>query len=291
VRFVRSLQPTVFHLDDVSLRLAWALPELRGVPLVLTLHDPEPHSGERQWRTDLARWLTLGRARKYVLHNRTQIEPFCRRYRIPSDRVQSIPLGAYNVYREWITPDGQDASADTRTILFFGRLSPYKGLEVLYQALPRIAASVPDVRVVVAGRPIPGYCPPSAPIMPGGGRVEIISEYISNVRLAQLFQEATVVVCPYTDATQSGVVLTAYGFGKPVVATNVGGLPEYVQQRKTGFLVPPRDPDALADALIAVLSNAAFRQGLVNGVGILANDQLSWRSIAPQAMEIYKSLS
>jgi glycosyltransferase involved in cell wall biosynthesis len=291
LRFVRSLNPTVVHLDDVSLRLAWALYELGDVPLVLTVHDPEPHSGERHWRMDLARWLTFARVQKFVLRNRAQIETFCQRYRVPSDRVESFPLGICEVFREWTGNDTQDLSGETPTILFFGRLSPYKGLDVLYDAIPRVSATIPGVRVVVAGKAIPGYTPPPPPLLPGGSTIDVMSEYISNSRLARLFQEATVVVCPYTDATQSGVVLTAYGFRKPVVATNVGGLPEYVTNGKTGIVVSPRDPNALADALIAVLSNCLLRRRLIEGIETLANGQLSWGSIACLAMAVYNSLS
>jgi glycosyltransferase involved in cell wall biosynthesis len=291
VRFARRIEPSVVHLDDVSLRLAWALPELGRLPVVLSLHDPEPHGGSGGWRLDLARWLTFGRARTYVLHNRTQIEPFCRRYRVPKRRVASYPLGIYEIYRAWGSSNGRDFSGDAKTILFFGRLAPYKGLDVLYRALPRVAASVTGLRVVVAGKVVPGYTPPPPPSLPNGATVELKSDYISNADLAELFQHATAVVCPYTDATQSGVVLTAYGFGKPVVATEVGGLPEYVRNGTSGILVPSRDSDALARALVDVVSDGALRSRLTDGINHLAEGPLSWSAIAQQALAIYEGVA
>ncbi len=291
VQLMRRARPTVVHLDDVSLRLAWALPELRSIPLVLSIHDPEPHRGERHWRNDLARWLTFGHARRYVLHNREQVEPFCRRYRIPRDRVQSLPLGVYDVYREWIEPGEPPIAGDPPTVLFFGRISPYKGLDVLYRALPRVVAAVPGVHVVVAGKPIPGYAPPSPPPIANGGRVEVIADYVPNARLAALFQTATVVVCPYVDATQSGVVQTAYGFGKPVVASKVGGLPEYVVPGETGFLVPPNDADALASALVRVLADPTLQRRLAEGIGRLVSGPLSWNTIARQTRAVYEAVA
>ena len=288
-RFMRHLRPSVIHLDDVSLRLAWALPELGPTPMVLSVHDPEPHRGEGHWRHDLARRLTFGHARTYVLHNRAQTESFCRRYRIAADRVRSLPLGVNEVYREWRHPGERAASDESPTVLFFGRVSRYKGLEILYQAIPRVAAAVPGVRFVIAGKPIPGYTPPSPPPIANGWPVEVISAYVSNDRLARLFRDATVVVCPYLDATQSAVVLTAFGFDKPVVATKVGGLPEYVWPGETGLLVPPGDPDALSTALVNVLTDAPLRRRLSEGIGRLGDGPLSWSSIARQAVETYQS--
>ena len=89
-----------------------------------------------------------------------------------------------------------------RTVLFFGRQSPYKGIEVLYDAAQRVAERIPDVRFVIAGKPQGNYSAPP-PALKHGGHVELIDDYISNARLAELFQLATVVACPYRDATQT----------------------------------------------------------------------------------------
>ena len=77
--------------------------------------------------------------------------------------------------------------------------------------------------------------------------------------VSQLFRQANVVVLPYIEATQSGVVPVAYTFGKPVVATTVGGLPEQVEHEQTGLLVPPRDERALADAVVRLLKDRDLR--------------------------------
>ena len=75
-----------------------------------------------------------------------------------------------------------------------------------------------------------------------------------------LLQNCALPVFPYTDATQSGVFLTGYSLCKPVVATNIGGLGEMVEDGKTGLLVPPKDVDALADAIIALLKDDTGRE-------------------------------
>ena len=85
-------------------------------------------------------------------------------------------------------------------------------------------------------------------------QIHIINRFINTDELANMIQQASIVICPYTDATQSGVVMSAYAFKKPVLATNVGGLPEMLNQGKTGMLIPPRNSDAIYKALITLSS-------------------------------------
>lgn len=283
--FIRSLNPHVLHLDDVSLRLAWALLELGNLPTVLSIHDPEPHSGEANWRQTLARRMTFRRVRQFILHSEALVEPFCRKYDIPESQVQVVPLGVYDVYREWTD---SRVTEDPMMVLFFGRLSPYKGLRVLYEAASLAARQVRNIRLVVAGRPIASYQPPVPPELPNGGCVEFIDRYISNSELASLFQRAAFVVCPYTDATQSGVVLTAYAFGKPVVATRTGGLPEYVIDGESGLLVAPSDVEALSDALVKLLHDPELQGRLMEGTNRLRSGTLDWKGIALRTIDSYE---
>ena len=196
------------------------------------------------------------------------------------------------LFRNWIEQPLED---DGKTILFFGRLSPYKGLEVLYEAAPLVAAQVPSVRFVIAGAPVYGYQPPAPPALSNGGKIEILENYISNTQLAQLFQQASLVVCPYTDATQSAVVLTAYAFYKPVIASRVGGLPEYIDDGKTGVLTPPGSPAALAQALIDTLDRLSkepnLRQVFAQNITHKCQTDLSWETVAQQTVRAYERAS
>ena len=110
---------------------------------------------------------------------------------------------------------------------------------------------------------------------------------IPNQQLGKLFMEATVVVCPYIDATQSGVVLTAYAFKRPVVATKIGGLTQYVKHEITGLLVDPNDHYQLAEALIRILENRNLRMKLEEGIEDMAANDLNWDNIAKKTVAIY----
>lgn len=288
VRFIRALRPSVVHFDDVDVspRMALVSPLLADAPIVVSVHDPNPHLGEYPRRKDFARWLMFKRAQRFVLHHDYAKSDFKRRYKLPPERVHIVRFGAYDVFRSWLD---ERAHQDPRTVLFFGRLSPYKGLEVLYRAAPSVAREVPGVRFVIAGQAVAGYQLPVAPALPNGGCFEMINGQVSNAHAARLFARASVVVCPYVEASQSGVVLTAFAFERPVVATRVGGLPEYVQDDVSGILVPPEDPQALAVGLIRVLKDASLQGRYRVGIAELVAGPLSWSRAADQLLSVYAS--
>jgi glycosyltransferase involved in cell wall biosynthesis len=289
LRFAADRRADVLHIDDVDVspRLPIALPFAPAPPIVLSAHDPEPHSGERNWRKTLARRIAYPRASRFVLYNAAMRESFAARYGINQERVVTTKLGVYDVFREWAT---EPVDRDAPTVLFFGRIAPYKRLDVFYEAARIIAARVAGVRFVVAGRPVEGYSPPQPPHLDGAA-VEVISRYLSNKEVARLFKSASVVVCPYHDATQSGVVLTAFAFEVPVIATRAGGLPEYVTQERTGLLVGIDDPQAVADAACRILLNADFMAQLRQHIATAAVGTLSWRATADALLHTYASVS
>ncbi len=286
LRYFDSLSPDVLHVDDVdvSLRLPLVLPMMRRVPIVLSAHDPEPHSGERNWRKRMSRRLSYPKASRFILHNGRLRPMFCRRYRIPPEIVDVVRLAPLDILQEWVEEPVVEREP---TVLFFGRLGPYKGLETLYAAATHVASKVPGVRFVVAGRPLPGYELPPPPSLPASARIIVIDEYVPAVQLARLLREATVVACPYLDATQSAVILAAYGFRKPVVATAVGGLREYVTEGRTGFLVPPGDAQALAEALIRILQEPGLRDRMRSGIVAEMDRRLNWSRAARETLGVY----
>ena len=142
-------------------------------------------------------------------------------------------------------------STDQKVLLFFGMIRPYKGLKYLIQAMARVVKSINCVLLVVGEfyEPKEGYL---ALIKQLGLEKHIIirDEYVKNEMVSLYFASADVVVLPYVSATQSGIVQIAFGLNKPVITTNVGGLPEAVEDGRTGFVVDPASPDKLAEAIL-----------------------------------------
>ncbi len=140
--------------------------------------------------------------------------------------------------------------SEDRVLLFFGYVRRYKGLHVLLDAINALPASLP-VRLLVVGEFYDDEAAYRARVEALGlsSRVTIVSEYIPNAKVRDYFSAADVVVLPYISATQSGIAQIAYNFDKPIIATDVGGLAETVKDGMTGFVVPPENPDAIADAI------------------------------------------
>jgi glycosyltransferase involved in cell wall biosynthesis len=170
--------------------------------------------------------------------------------------------------------------------LFFGRIWEYKGLEYLIRAEPLISEQVPDVEIVIAGEGEDFQRYRELMARPDTFRVH--NAWISNEQRAEFFNEAAVVVLPYVEATQSGVVPIAYAHGKPVVATRVGSLPECVDDGRTGLLVPPRDEHALAKALIRLLQDDELRREMGSAGRRKLNEECSDEIVAAKHLEAYR---
>jgi glycosyltransferase involved in cell wall biosynthesis len=128
--------------------------------------------------------------------------------------------------------------------LFFARLEPYKGIDVLLTALRQLEGQSP-VQAIIAGQgDVEPYTRRGLPT-----NVELRNRQIGDEEAIELFKNCLVVVLPYLDATQSALVAAAYFFGKPVIVTRAGALPEYVVTGKTGWVIEPRDAPALAACL------------------------------------------
>ncbi|MCS6951157.1 MAG: glycosyltransferase, partial [bacterium] len=172
------------------------------------------------------------------------------------------------------------------TVLFFGRINAYKGLGVLLEAWSRVSCQCPQARLVIAGR---GYdLPRYRERILQDPQCELIDRFIPSEEVASLFAHASVVVLPYVEATQSAVLATALAFGKPAIVTSVGSLPEMVEDGVTGLVVPPRDVDALAEALVTLLTDAPLRQRMAEATLQLGKTRFGWEQLAQQTEAVYQ---
>ena len=124
-------------------------------------------------------------------------------------------------------------------------------------------------------------------MMKNKDKFEIINRWIEDEELNEFFQKSSIVVMPYIEASQSNIPLLAYYFKKPIIATNVGGIPELIINGKSGILVPPRDEYSLAKAITLVLKNNSLRERLVKNGSHLLNNTFTWEKTADQAINCY----
>lgn len=201
--------------------------------------DPVHHSGAKPHLAavyEFAKRSLLRRATRIVVACEELKEATVSKYRLPPERVVVSPHG---VLDNLTFPDIEPRIRDI-DVLFFGRVERYKGVDVLLRALELLAGQGITVRAVVAG--------PGDSVRPASG-VERIARYLEDRELAALIARSKIVVMPYRDATGSQVAQCSFYYGTPVIATRVGCLPEYVSHEATGLLVPPKHPEALAEAI------------------------------------------
>lgn len=211
---------------------------LRDLPVVSTMREPEPNFKDYPpaivvvtINKLLARGLDV-----IIVNGKNHVPLLQERYHVPPRRVHYVPLGPRITAARW---SKRAMPEEPGTILFFGNVQPRKGVEYLVRCQPTITSQVPNARIVIAGRGKEelNRC---RQMMQDSTRFEIRDGFIPNDQVAELFQRASLVALPYVSASTSGILMTAYVFGKPVVVTRVGSLPEYVDEGVTGLLVPPK---------------------------------------------------
>jgi glycosyltransferase involved in cell wall biosynthesis len=282
-RFIAQRRPDVVHMNDVSLRLLMGGGPPRNIPLVLSVHDPLPHSGAISPRAALGRRVLFHRARRFILHNESQRTAFGAAVGVPDVDIEYIRLGPYDVYRSW---QRSDARAPGGTVLFLGRLAPYKGLDVFVCAAHLASEALTNTVFVIAGRPVSGCSVPATQNLANGCTLSVRAKNLSNGELVGLVEDSRFVVLPYRDATQSGVLLTAYALGRPVVVSRVGGLSEYVSSA-TGLIVPPNSAERLADAIVDLVTNPKRLDSLREGVNRYVREELRWDALAAETARVY----
>jgi len=283
---LKVLRPDLVHITAWNI---WGSPGL-GIfapcPLVATVHDVNRHpggSGLTRIPSVLYRWQWRW-ADQVIVHATTARTQLITQYRCQPERVHVIPIGSYDFYR---TVAHNVQPERTNTLLFFGRIWEYKGLNYLIEAEPLITEAFPDARIIIAGHGENFERYRQTMINPN--HFEVYNYRIPEKEVAHFFQQASVVVLPYIEASQSGVIPLAYAFGKPIVATTVGGIPEIVEDGITGYLVPPRDSDSLANAIIRLLQDKELRQRMGQNALEKTRNEISWTTIARQTMEVYQA--
>jgi len=153
-----------------------------------------------------------------------------------------------------------------KVLLFFGFIRPYKGLKYLLFAMKKLLQKYSDIHLLVVGE-FWGKKEDYIKIIENEldkEKIILVDYYIPDNQVGKYFQAADIVMIPYISATSSGIIQIAYGFKKPVISTDVGTLSEIVIDKQTGLIVPPRDSNALADAVINFYENTDLNAMIEN---------------------------
>lgn len=249
--------------------------------IIKVIHDPIPHSGENL----IIR--LMGKAKdkrvdKIIVHSKVFVKYVQEKYHKPT---YYISLGRHNAYAVCKNKSQIIQYDDAKVnFLFFGRITKYKGLDVLARAYKQVTekTAVP-VSLTIIGS---GDFSPYTDLYGELPYVTVINRWIKDEEVESAFLGANLIcICPYLDATQSGVVLLAQEYQVPIITTSTGGLEEQVKDEVTGLIVPPNDIDSLYSAMIRLAEDDELRT-------VIARNQkreiakFDWNVLAGQLIEI-----
>lgn len=279
-------RPNVFHIQEQADFTSFWLTRMLSLrtPVVVTVHDPKPHTGRdaefirrrgRQFRDRIRASASL-----FHVHG-----AYCRREMLELDSTRPIVETCHGLLH--VPEPDEMVEPEPNRVLFFGRMEAYKGLEVLLDAVDILIGRGCDYRFVIAGSgEALDRLRERLAVTPG---VDVLDCFLSPSEVVREFQKCSVAVLPYLEATQSGVAAAAIANGRPVVSSAAGGLMDIVVEGENGLLVPPGDVVALADALQRVLDDADLKETLMRGARS-TQARLGWDVAAKALVEGYRIL-
>jgi glycosyltransferase involved in cell wall biosynthesis len=273
-----------------------------GRRIVLTAHNVNQR--RRDGGDSLANRLTLKiqyRLCDHIfVHTDKMKRELVEEYGTSASRISVIPYGINNMVPAGTIEAGEakarlGISPTDRTLLFYGQIGPYKGIDLLADAFETLARSDASYRLIIAGRPKPGteasWREVQARLQPlvDQRRVVLDIRHIPDEDTERYFMAADLLVLPYRDIFQSGVLFLGYRYGLPVVATDVGSFREDVVEGRTGFLCPPENASELASAIDRYFASELFQALPVKRPEIrrIAEASHSWDTVAALTCETY----
>lgn len=276
----------IVHFNGINGVLPFLIFFLRRKKLVFTIHDIHSHSSERtrfNFAEKMSRYILRSKF-PVIVQNISDFGAVKDEYFTIKDKFRFIPFGVLDIYQKFEKADHKSINSD---LLFFGRISRYKGIEYLVSSLETLKEKGISVKTIIAGK---------GKIYFDTGNLNklgivLINQYIPNSELVSLIKGTKVVICPYTDATQSGVVMTAFAFNKPVIASIVGNFPEMIKDGINGFLVPPKNKYELALKIKQLITDTALLEQMQNNIqSITTSGVYSWSQIVMKMQELYASI-
>lgn len=284
---IKKFKPDIIHFQGGFIWFSFILPLLLKWPIITTIHDAEPHKGDessKNMRWFLPNFLATRFSSKLIVHGENIRRQLAFNSKISLDKIVSILHGNGFIHKKNL----KRVQCKDYQILFFGRILEYKGLPNLIKAEPLISAEIPDLKICIAGDGI--LMKEYEKLITDKSRFEIYNKYIDQDLMEELFQSSSLVVLPYREASQSGIISIAYAYARPVVATCVGSLPELIEHKRTGWIVPPEDISKLAQGIITLLKDKKLREEFGQNAYKKAKNEMSWDNIANQTHQLYLSL-
>jgi D-inositol-3-phosphate glycosyltransferase len=312
IRYAAHSSPKILHIlwnskfEFFDRTIMMFYYKVLGKKIVFTAHNV--NQGKRDAKDSWLNRITLSiqyRLCDHIfVHTPKMKEQLCNLFAVPGDVVSIISFPINNsLPNTELTPAAAKLrlgiASDERAILFFGRIRPYKGIEHLLEAFRVLSAKKEkNYRLIVAGEPIKGCEDYLQQLRKSLGddfdqdRIIWRTQFIPDTEVEIYVKAADVLVLPYKEIFQSGVLFLAYAFGLPVVATDVGSFREDIVEGRTGFLCDPEHPQDMAKAIDRYFASDLFRNLTIRRQEIknYANAHHSWQSVAGATCSVYSKV-
>ena len=282
-KFIKEFNPDLIHFLDFHYYFLLLMPYIKLFPIAITAHDVQIHPGNDNFINKLLLKFYLSCGEIIFVHGSEMKKKLIIKG-FDEKKIFIIPHGDYAFFLRYPVIPYAD---EENEVLFFGRIQEYKGLKYLLEALPKIRDSMPNIRIIIAGegdltiyRNYINY---------NKKYLEIHNYFISDNEIPKFFQRAKIIVLPYIEASQSGIIPIAYAFKKPVIASKVGCIPDVVEDGITGYLIEPANPDQLANSIIKLLNNDRLRKQMGEQGYIKMKNELSWVKVILLTKLAYKT--
>lgn len=280
-----SFRPQIIHLQGAQhpalyIVLWLALRAISRATFVYTPQDVLPNS-LRPYHIKAFRFL-YSRMRHVFLNAKQNAPLVVEHFGVPREQITVLPIADLTAFvRTQAARESPNVPDGAQVVLCFGLIEPRKGIHTLLAAAPEVIRQIPNALFLIVGKPLMDIAPLQRQLAELGlqDRVRLVPEYVSFAQMAGYFTAAKFLVLPYENGWNSGVLASAFGFGKPVIATRVGGFDEVVTDEATGLLVPPKDPELLAKAIVRLLRDEALYARMSVNVRAAAGE-ISWETIA-----------
>ena len=308
--YAAKAKPAIFHIlwnnkieifDRTLLMLYY---KLLGKRLVLTAHnvDKSKRDGGRSFLNRFSLRWQYRLSDHIFVHTEKMKTELVTEFGVAKEKVSVIPFGINNTVpnTSLSTADAKQKlgiNKDEKTLLFFGNIAPYKGLEYLVSAFTELSKECFNYRLIIAGsvKNCQSYwrAVEQSIILSGvGERIIRKIEYVPDEDTEIYFKAADVLVLPYTYIFQSGVLFLGYSFGLPAIASNTGSMQEDVIQGKTGFIHEAKNADALAEAIRVYFRSDIYRNldETKREIRDYANERYSWAIVGEMLDRVYRRI-
>lgn len=283
---LNMLQVKWRHYDAINIvgQTSWIMQAhkvLKGENLIHTFHELGNHQGEMKPLPIIS--AAIEDRSKVILHSNVIYQCFMSIPGASEERTRMIPFGKFETLKLYV--DEKDVELPFKNsnpiLLFYGYILPYKGLDVLAEAIKLLEPEWNKFNIVIAGNGTDETLP-YFQSLPNG---YVINRFLGNGEMMSLIRQSSVILLPYKSASQTGIIPTCSLYGKPCIATKVGALPEFIYDGKNGLLVEPNDPYSYAEIIRKIVIDPQLLNTISNCANSFCIEEMyDWRQIAKKTI-------